>query len=191
MFTGLIEAVGRVERVPDGTGVLAVACPFAGEVRIGDSIAVDGACLTAVNAGKETLEFDLSPETVRCCVEFVVGSHANLERALLVTSRISGHFVTGHVNGTATVAQIVEEGGSRRMRLKYRADEMAHIASKGCVALAGVSLTVCGVFDDGFDVQVVPHTLRSTTLGAARTGSRINIETDLLARYVGSLWAVG
>jgi len=166
-----------------------VSCPdgFCAKVRIGDSIAVDGACLTAVAAAGGRLRFDVSPETVRSVAGFAPGAPANLELALAADARLGGHFVTGHVDGVAAAAEVAEEGDCLRPRFRVSSTLLRYLVPKGCVALAGVSLTVCERFGDGFDVQIVPHTLRSTSLAALRVGSALNVEVDLLAKYVESL----
>lgn len=189
MFTGLVEATAEVLRCDSAPGRLAVACPpdLAGDTRVGDSIAVDGACLTVTAADGRRLEFDLSPETARTVAGFRPGEHANIERALPATGRLGGHFVTGHVDGVATVLKTRDEGGSRRMRVSCPDGLLRHIVPKGSVTLAGVSLTVCEKFADGFDTQLVPHTLAATNLAKAGPGTRLNIETDLLAKHVEAL----
>lgn len=191
MFTGLVEVTVEVLEHDTRTGKLTVNLPLriAGDIRIGDSVSIDGACLTVVSAGDGKLEFDLSPETLATIAEFRIGALANLELAMQASGRLGGHFVTGHVDGIATVAEVRGKGGNRRMRVVCPAKLLKHIVPKGSVALAGVSLTVCEKLGDGFNVQLVPHTLASTNLSRAGKGSTLNIETDLVAKHIEALLA--
>ncbi len=190
MFTGLVESTGHVAVTPGRKpGRLEIHCngTLLKGVAIGDSIAVNGTCLTVTTTDGERVSFDLSRETVKRAAAFRQNAKVNLERAMQIGDRLGGHFVTGHVDGTATVVEIDCEGEACRMRLTCPPALMKHITPKGCVTLAGVSLTVCEQFSNGFDVQLVPHTLSHTVLGNASPGDKLNMETDLLAKYIDSL----
>lgn len=196
MFTGLIEAVGEVRAVrpSDGGGLRLTVTPGAAAVGDGtvpgDSVAVDGCCLTAVEISAGAVTFDAVPETVRRSTlkTLRVGDKVNLERALPANGRLGGHFVQGHVDCTATVRRTVPAGTG--LELHVQADNQAaaaQIVEKGSVALAGVSLTVAGLepaAPGGFWTAVIPETLRRTTLGTLRPGDKLNLETDILAKYV-------
>jgi riboflavin synthase len=197
MFTGIVQAVGRIARVEGGpsaarltvdTGALDVT-----DVRVGDSIAVDGCCLTVVaiasHDGRPAVSFDVSHETLRCTVGLDAPGPVNLEKALRLADRLGGHLVTGHVDGVGTVAAIERivdgaDAGSRRLAIDVPTQLARFIATKGSVAVRGVSLTVNGVAGTTFDVNLIPHTLAVTTLGTLGAGDRVNVEVDLVARYV-------
>ncbi|SFD65506.1 riboflavin synthase alpha chain [Thiohalospira halophila DSM 15071] len=190
MFTGIVTAVGRIEsmeprggdrRVTVATGELDTA-----DLAVGDSVAVNGVCLTAVEAGRERFVADVSGETLANTAlgELAAGSPVNLEKALLPTTRLGGHLVSGHVDGVARVLERAPEGRSERFRLEAPAELARYLARKGSVCLDGVSLTVNAVDGARFDLNIVPHTLAATTLDGWTTGSRVNIEVDLVARYL-------
>jgi len=191
MFTGIVQAVGRVTRaVPHGDGLrLAVAAGDLGvsEVKTGDSIAVAGCCLTVVAADGQTLSFDVSAETLRCTAGLESGARVNLEKALRLSDRLGGHLLSGHVDGVGMVARFETLGGSDASSL-LEVDapmELARfIAAKGSIAVDGVSLTVNEVRGCRFVVNLIPHTLAATTLGDLARGTRVNLEIDLVARYV-------
>src|SRR3954469_19323231 len=187
MFTGIIQAVGRVQSVkpaPGGmrvitdTGTLAVA-----DVKIGDSIAIDGACLTVVALSGTALEFDVSGETLGCTVGFSQRAAVNLERALRLADRLDGHLVSGHVDGVGTVVAFDALGDNRRLVIDVPVELARYIARKGSVAVNGVSLTVNAVDDTRFEINLIPHTLAATTLHTLRPAMKVNIEVDMLARY--------
>jgi riboflavin synthase len=187
MFTGLVEAQGEVTTVaPQPVGVrIGIAAPFAGEVAIGDSVALNGCCLTVVAKTEKSLEFEAGPETLRCTNlgELAPGARLNLERALPAAGRLGGHLVQGHVDGVAVVAAREKQGEWETIR--FAAPELTPLlAPKGSVAVDGVSLTVAGVDDEQFSVALIPHTLAVTTLGARAVGDRVNVETDILGKYV-------
>lgn len=196
MFTGIVAAVGTIASVvPHGEGCrIAVACAAwdARDVAIGDSVAVSGCCLTVVEQdhGRGELVFDVSGETLRCTTGVAAGREVNLEKALRLSDRLGGHLMTGHVDGIGTVraCERVEgaEDGEGSMRLVVEApDALARfIAPKGSIAIDGVSLTVNAVAGATFEVNLIPHTLAVTTLRALVPGSRVNLEIDLVARYV-------
>ncbi|HEY8486217.1 MAG TPA: riboflavin synthase [Limnochordales bacterium] len=192
MFTGIVEALGRVQRHDhrsDGRRVLTVATPWGpGEVGPGDSVAVDGVCLTVtvVEPSGQLLCFDLSPETLARTTlgRRQPGDVVNLERALRVDGRLGGHLVLGHVDGVARCRWVRPAGAGLEAGFQAPGDLLALLAVKGCVALDGVSLTVAGLEPDGFWVALVPFTLERTTLGQLAPGREVNLEVDVLARYV-------
>lgn len=190
MFTGLIEVVGRVASVRRSGGgarlEVAVGWPDGEPPRPGDSIAVDGACLTAVEPTALGFAADLSSETLRRTLlgELHGGEPVNCERALRLGDRIGGHLVQGHVDGVTRVLAIRTEGGFSRWRLALPAELSREVALKGSVAIHGVSLTVAALGDDWFEVALIPATLQATTLERQRVGSRLHLETDVLAKYV-------
>ena len=192
MFTGIIEAVGRVTtRTPEGDGVR--ICVDAGtldlrDVAIGDSIAVAGCCLTVVRLISPVLEFDVSGETLRCTVGFGVDTAVNLERAMRFSDRLDGHLVSGHVDGVATVTACEPEAtgsqGNVRVDIDAPVALARYIAPKGSIAVDGVSLTTNSAAGARFTVNLIPHTLAVTTLRNLHAGARVNLEVDLIARYV-------
>ena len=195
MFTGIVQAIGSVsssEARGDGVRIRVDASTLdLRSVRPGDSVAVDGCCLTAVSATAETLDFDVSAETQRCTTGFAPGASVNLELALRVGDALGGHLVSGHVDGVGTVAAFdrVADDAYGSWRLDVDAPEALAplIAAKGSIALAGVSLTVNEVRGRRFAVNLIPHTLGATTLGKLALGARVNLEADLVARYVARL----
>jgi riboflavin synthase len=188
MFTGLVTAIGRVERAePVFEGLrLSLASPL-GPLEVGESIAVSGACLTIVSSLPGTFTADLSQETLARTTlgRLRSGSRVNLERAALVGDRLGGHLVAGHVDGVARVLEVADAGEARRIELEGPAELARFIAEKGSLTLDGVSLTVNAVAGARFSVMLVPHTLSVTTLGELAVGNELNLEVDLLARYVG------
>lgn len=189
MFTGIVTALGEMEsRVPGPAGaVLRIRAPW-DDLEIGESVSVDGACLTVTRADRSgSFEADASAETLERTTlgERRPGDRVHLERALRASDRLGGHLVTGHVDAVGTVGAAREAGGEARA-LTVRVPErlIGELAPKGSVALDGVSLTVNEVRGSEFDVVVVPHTARVTKLGALRPGDRVNVETDVLAKYV-------
>lgn len=190
MFTGLVETVGSVGRVtPAGSGsrlTVSVQWPDGSMPRSGDSVAVDGACLTAVDITQSSFAADLSPETLD---RTLLGSlrpsaQVNLERALRLGDRLGGHLVQGHVDAIAQLLSVRDQGGFQRWRISLPAVCAREVASKGSIAVHGVSLTVAAMEEDWFEVALIPETLRATNLGGLRSGARLHIETDVLAKYV-------
>ena len=189
MFTGIVETVARVIAVePAGERTrLTVEAPEVTEgVKLGDSIAVNGCCLTVVACDARTLAFDAIQETLdkTAIGALRVGSRANLERAMPAGGRLDGHIVQGHVDGTGTVRALTRDGDDVRLVVDCGLEVAEYLVSKGSVAIEGVSLTVVGARDDGFDVALIPHTLAVTTLGELETGDRVNLEADVLGKYV-------
>ena len=193
MFTGLIQAVGRlVDRHPIGGDVrlrFAVgALPF-DDVLMGESIACNGVCLTVVAFGADHFDADVSTETLALTTlgALPLGVAVNLERALRVGDRLGGHLVSGHVDGVGAVESIVDDARGQRWRFAAPKPLLRFIAQKGSIAVDGVSLTVNAADDAGFEVMLVPHTLAHTGFGAMPVGTRVNLEIDTVARYVARL----
>jgi riboflavin synthase len=189
VFTGIVETVGSVaalEARGDATGIAIDAAPIADGVRIGDSIAVSGACLTVTSAGDGVLSFEAVKETLdrTSLGSLDVGSRVNLERALRADARLDGHIVQGHVDGIGTVRELERRGDDVRLAVACGPEVAQYLVPKGSVAVDGVSLTVVGARDDGFDVALIPHTLEVTTLGEKHCGDPVNVEADVLGKYV-------
>lgn len=190
MFTGIIQAVGTLAAVEiHGTERrlhIATSTLDLSDARVGDSIAVNGVCLTATILSDEGFWCDVSGETLSRTTlgELRAGSRVNLETALLPTTRLGGHLVSGHIDGVGRVVEQRSEGQSLRVSVEVPKDLAKYIAVKGSVCVNGVSLTVNEVDGAGFTVNLVPHTLQHTTLGENIMGTRVNIEVDLIARYL-------
>src|SRR4051812_539160 len=188
MFTGLVEAIGEITEVkPTAGGVrLRLATALAAELANGDSLAVNGVCLTVVSADAEAVHMDVSPETVRVTTLGTIGRGAvvNLERPLRADSRLGGHFVQGHVDGIGTVDELRRDGDSYWLTVVYAPALAAFIVRKGSIAVDGISLTVAGVDDRRFDVQIIPYTWTHTNLQGVKSGEPVNIECDILGKYV-------
>lgn len=188
MFTGLIEDVGEVagvESTPSGLQ-LRVTTTLAGELTAGDSLSVNGVCLTVTSADREGVHADVSPETLRvtALASITHGTRVNLERSLRADGRIGGHFVQGHVDGTGTVGEVRQQGDAYRITVRYPEPLRPFIVHKGSIAVNGISLTVAALDETTFDVQVIPFTWAHTTLRQTRTGDVVNIECDILGKYV-------
>jgi len=191
MFTGLVEATGEIiSRTPRDDGArLIVRVPFAAEVREGDSIAVNGCCLTATAITADTLSFDLLHETLKR-TNLATAATVNLERALAANARLGGHFVQGHIDGTADVIDFSVRGADWRLEIALAADARGYVVEKGSIAIDGISLTVAQVGERSFACWIIPHTREVTNLHALHTGARVNLEYDLLAKYVERILAV-
>jgi riboflavin synthase len=190
MFTGIVQAVGRisaVERRSEGVRVAVDAGAFAEEdVAVGDSIALNGCCLTVVAIDAGAMRFDVSSETLRCTTGLASIGAVNLEKALRFSDRLGGHLMSGHVDGVGIVERVepVAVGGSVLLEVSVPSELARFVACKGSIAIDGVSLTVNAAEGRRFSVNLIPHTLAETTLGALRTGARVNLEVDLIARYL-------
>jgi riboflavin synthase len=192
MFTGLIECTGKVVSLRKGGegAVLELSAPLPdAEIAIGDSIAVNGACLTVTAKAGGRYSFDVSPETVdRTTMRNIKpGTPVNLERALLMGSRLDGHLVTGHVDCVARLESASRRGNATILVFRLPAEHAGMLVEKGSVAIDGISLTVNQVEKDGFSVAIIPHTLSKTTLGGIVNGAEVNIETDIIGKYVARL----
>lgn len=187
MFTGLVEATGRVASITprDFGSRLRVAAPL-GLLTVGESVSVSGACLTVAAASPDEFEADLTSETVERTTfgRLTPGARVNLERALVAGARLGGHLVSGHVDGRARVISVNPEGDARHVKLECPRELSRYVAEKGSVALDGVSLTVNAVSGNVFSLMLIPHTLAVTTLGELAAGTELNLEVDLVARYV-------
>jgi len=188
MFTGIIEAVGAVTSVSLSGETAAVRIESAGldlsDVAIGDSIAVDGVCLTVKSLDVRLIDFDVSAETLNVTTGFHKGDRVNLEKSLRLDARIGGHLVSGHVDAIGEVADVIEYDGNRLLSLRFPETLARFLAKKGSVTVNGVSLTVNSVDDEVCSLNLIPHTLAATNLGDLQKGSRVNLEIDLVARYV-------
>jgi riboflavin synthase len=194
MFTGLVEALGTVHRLEsDGDGrLLTMAEPaLAPQLSLGESVAVNGACLTVVRRDAQTFDFQAGPETLKRTNlgELRPGDRVNLERALCLGDRLGGHLVQGHIDGLGRIASRQRQGDWELVWFRCPEELAAQMVSKGSVAVDGVSLTLVGVTGDGFSVALIPHTLANTTLGFKPEGASVNLETDLLAKYVWKYFA--
>jgi riboflavin synthase len=190
VFTGIVREVGRVEAVePFGEAVrLRVRAPeTAGGAAVGDSVAVNGVCLTAVGAGDGELSFDAVPETLRrsSLGRLTPGSAVNVEPSLRAGDRLGGHFVQGHVDAVGRVRRADAE----ELEVEASTDVLRYCVEKGSIAVEGVSVTIAGLAEDAFSVALIPHTRTATTLGALRPGDEVNLETDIIARHVERLLA--
>jgi riboflavin synthase len=188
MFTGLIEAIGEVaEMKPTPSGFrLRLTTGIAGEIAAGDSIAVNGVCLTAVSADASDIHADISPETARVTAlgSLRRGALVNLERPLRADSRLGGHFVQGHVDAAATIEEIRRDGDSFWLTVRYPAVLAPYLVRKGSIAVNGISLTVAGLDERRFDVQIIPYTWEHTNLHLAKAGDPVNLECDIVGKYV-------
>ena len=189
MFSGLVEATAAVSRIvkEEGGVRLVIQCPVIfDDVQIGDSIAVQGCCLTAVDCSRGTLRFQAGQETLSrtSLGKLVQGAHVNCERSLRLGDRIGGHLVTGHIDGLGTVLKRTDLAEWSDFVIEAQPELMVQMASKGSIAVDGVSLTLVEVADSYFSIALIPHTLSVTTLGNLRPGDSVHLETDLLAKYV-------
>jgi len=188
MFTGIVAAVGRIDAVSPAPGGLRLRIAANGldmaDVALGDSIAVSGVCLTVVAFDNTGFEAEVSQATLGTVAGFAQGAAVNLEKALRLADRLGGHLMTGHVDGTGTVSRFEPVGDNRRLVITAPPAIARYIARKGSVAVDGVSLTVNAVEGDTFEVNLIAHTLGATTLQHLQPGAKVNLEVDLLARYI-------
>ena len=197
MFTGIVQAVGEVRAVtPRGGDVellFAVGALDLKGVAIGDSISVSGCCLTVTRLTDDSFAADASLETLQVTTlgRWRPGQRVNMERALRAGDALGGHYVTGHVDGIATVVSTAADARSLRMEFEVPAPLARYIARKGSICIDGVSLTVNDVAGNRFGVNLIPHTLEVTTLGAGQAGTQVNVEVDIIARYMERMRAVG
>lgn len=193
MFTGIIEELGllksRQGSLRGGAGLTVKAQLALEDLKIGDSIAVNGACLTVTGFTRDTFTAHVMPETLRKTTLFKVapGCRLNLERAMALGDRLGGHLVSGHVDGTGTLISRLNEGNAIILKFQASPDLTRYIIPRGSIAVEGVSLTAAFVDKDGFSVSLIPHTASITTLGSLKQGDTVNIETDLIGKYVEKL----
>jgi riboflavin synthase len=191
MFTGLVQGVGRIAHAvlsPDGA-LLTIEAPLSAELREGDSVAVNGVCLTATDVRDGSFSAQAMNETLaRTSLGHVdVGAEVNLELPLRASDRLGGHVVQGHVDGIGTVAGVDEDGFARRLRIEAGPELLRYVVAQGSIAVDGVSLTVAEIDDSSLTVSLIPETLARTNLGAATLGARLNLEVDVFAKYVEKL----
>jgi riboflavin synthase len=194
MFTGIVEELGNVKALRRDAGAARLtvsASTVLGGTVLGDSISVNGVCLTVVEMGKAEFSADVALETLKVTNlgDLSVGQQVNLERALQLSARIGGHLVSGHVDAVGRIRAKKQEGNSWRMSIDTPAPALRYIIKKGSVAIDGISLTVADVDASGFSIAMIPHTAKLTTLGAKHAGDSVNLETDLIGKYVEKLLA--
>ena len=188
MFSGIVAALGRISKVETRPGGVRIGVSAArlglDDVSVGDSIAVNGVCLTVIAKTPTSFEADVSGETLGCTVGLDAPGEVNLEKALRLADRLGGHLVTGHIDGVGEVTKFIPAGESMLLAVRAPADLARYIARKGSIALQGVSLTVNEVRGPEFEVNLIPHTLSVTTLRHLKPGAKVNLEVDLVARYI-------
>jgi riboflavin synthase len=189
MFTGLIQDIGKIESIDrrgEGVGLAISTHLDLSHAKIGDSISVDGVCLTITKLSGRTFQAEVSPETLRRATLSAAraGQPVNLEGALKMSDPLGGHLVSGHVDGTGEIMETVAEGNSIRYRFRVPAEIGRFLIEKGSVAVDGISLTVMECQGQEFSVSVIPHTTGTTTLGGKKPGDRVNLENDMIAKYV-------
>jgi riboflavin synthase len=192
MFTGIVHEMGRVDEIaatPAGAQLRLTAAATAADCRIGDSVSIDGCCLTAVEVGDGRIGFEAVAETLRRTTlgGLVPGDDVNIEPALRVGDRMGGHWVQGHVDGVGEVTAVVPDGDGVLVTFAAPHDVLRYTIQKGSVCVSGVSLTVTAVDDESFTLALIPHTRAATTLGRVAPGTRVNLEADLLGKYVEKL----
>jgi riboflavin synthase len=191
VFTGIVAATGSIRSsTPTDKGArieIAAGGLDMSDVRIGDSIAVDGCCLTVIERTQAGFLVDVSQETLDCTIGFAVGGAVNLEKALRLSDRLGGHLVSGHVDGVGEVIRFEAAGESWLLEVRVPAELARYVARKGSITVNGVSLTVNHAGGDRFDVNLIPHTLGATNLKSLARGARVNLEVDVVARYVEAL----
>jgi riboflavin synthase len=193
VFTGLVQDLGRIEeilRTDDGVR-LKVSSPLAGELAEGDSIAVGGVCLTAAAVEDGTFSAEVMNETLKrtALAALEKGERVNLELPLRASDRLGGHIVQGHIDAVGTVSNVTEDGFARRVEIEAPPSLLRYVVEQGSIAVDGVSLTVTGTANESFTVSLIPETLERTTLGTAEPGTKVNLEVDVLAKYVERLVA--
>ncbi len=191
MFTGLVQGIGRIaaREVTDAGARLQIETPLVSELRAGDSIAVNGVCLSAAALENGSFTADAMNETLSrtSLGGLAPGAEVNLELPLRASDRLGGHVVQGHVDGVGEIAEVASDGIARRVRIEAPPEVLRYVIEKGSIAVDGVSLTVAGLDDRSFTVSLIPETLQRTNLGHAGPGDRVNLEVDVLAKYVEKL----
>jgi riboflavin synthase len=185
MFTGIVEEIGTVQTITDKRIKVLSSTVIEGS-KIGDSIAVNGVCLTVTKLDKTFFEADISPETLKVTTlgELKSGSSVNLERALTLNSRLGGHIVSGHIDSVGRITKLSKNGSFYELEVELDSKEEKYVAKKGSIAINGISLTVADVYKNRVIVAVIPHTFENTSLKTLKVGANVNIETDILAKYV-------
>ena len=189
MFTGIIEEMGVVKvagKTLQGTSMAILAKTVLDGLKVGDSVTVNGVCLTVVGCDGTEMKADVSPETLKVTTlgTLKAGEPVNLERAMRLSDRLGGHLVTGHVDGVGTIRSRVQDGDALQITVEAAGDVLRYCVPKGSVAVDGISLTINDVTDRWFRVTIIPHTAKVTTLGVKQVGDSVNLETDLIGRYV-------
>lgn len=189
MFTGIVEEMGAVttvERTLAGTRMTLLASVIMGDLKIGDSVSVNGTCLTVVTRGERDFVVEVSPETLSVTTlgQLAVGAPVNLERAMKVNERIGGHLVAGHVDGVGTIRSRHQEGNAIFFTIEAPPDILKYCIVKGSITVDGISLTINDVTGHGFSVAIIPHTAKVTTLGLKQVNDCVNLESDLIGKYV-------
>ena len=189
MFSGIVESLGKVSEIidePPGCRLIIREPKIAAATAVADSVSINGCCLTVVDRGEDTMDFQAGPETLARTNlgKLKPGSPVNLERALEVGDRLGGHFVSGHIDGTGTLLERIDQGDWSDFWFEVPRELAVQMASKGSIAIDGVSLTIVASEPERFSVALIPFTLGVTTLGALQVGGKVNLETDLLAKYV-------
>ncbi|MCP4672565.1 MAG: riboflavin synthase [Desulfobacula sp.] len=189
MFTGIIESFGSIKQIQSsGEGkILHIDCDLnLSDTKIGDSIAVNGACLTAVSIDNKGFKVDMAPETVERTTfkSLIKGARVNIERALKLSDRIDGHMVSGHIDGTGVISSIIKKSNAVIIKIDVSPELGADLIEKGSIAIDGISLTINRCSDTDFEVSIIPHTADITTIGAKKVGDKVNIETDMIGKYV-------
>ena len=188
MFTGIVQELGKVNKFENGR--ISITGPeIQREINVGDSININGVCLTAVNVDKHYFEVDVIPETISRTNlgKLTIGDLVNLELALRPTDRMGGHIVQGHVDGTGSISSIKKDGTSYIIGIKVQKKFMKYIVEKGFIAIDGISLTVSSITNNEFEVSVIPHTFAVTVLSLRKVGDYVNLEVDITAKYIESI----
>ncbi|MFH2069380.1 MAG: riboflavin synthase [Candidatus Omnitrophota bacterium] len=185
MFTGIIEEIGKVKGIIGKKGALTLENSFP-DLRAGESVAVNGVCLTVIRTEKKLASFELSPETLKKTGlgKLKIGQPVNLERALRLGDRIGGHLITGHIDGKGKILTVRKTGTGKEMTVLFPAEIKKYLAVKGSVAIDGISLTISGLSGNRLSVTLIPYTLNKTSLGEKRVGDEVNLEVDIIARYL-------
>jgi riboflavin synthase len=189
MFTGIVEEMGAItstEKTLGGTRLTILASTVMGDLKIGDSVSVNGTCLTVVTKDERTFAVEVSPETLSVTTfdHLTAGAPVNLERAMKLNERIGGHLVAGHVDGVGTIRNRFQEGNAIFLTIEAPHEILRYCVGKGSVTVDGISLTINDVTDKGFSVAVIPHTAKVTTLGLKQVNDTVNLESDLIGKYI-------
>ncbi len=192
MFTGIIEEIGHIKKIATKNEAMELsigATKIIEDVKLGDSIAINGVCLTVTKFNTESFSVDVMPETFRATAmaDLIVGSPLNLERAMALGGRLGGHFVTGHVDGVAKVVQIVPIDNAINYTLEMDSELIKHCIFRGSIAVDGISLTIFDITDNKIQLSLIPHTVSHTILGSKKVGEKVNIECDMLSKHVANL----